>query len=138
MRLIAILVAGLLSASPVGASPNDPASAEAGHELYGVFCSSCHGPEGRGDGPFGATLAVPPADLTRIAARNGGRFPEFEVMRRIDGRAEVPGHGVLMPIFGALFDNGIAITRAETGQPIFTTRSIADLTAWIESVQVAR
>lgn len=136
MRIFPILA--LVLAAPAAAqTPTDPPDPEAGRAVYSVFCQSCHGAEGRGDGAFGDVLTVPPADLTRILARNGGTFPEFEVMRQIDGRDRVAGHGVIMPIFGPLFDGQVAFRKTQSGQPIVTNRSIADLTAWIESIQVA-
>ncbi|ETX28858.1 c-type cytochrome [Roseivivax isoporae] len=136
MRPVALALTALLAAAPLRAAPDDDPSPEAGHEVYSVFCQSCHGTGGRGDGDFADLLSRPPADLTRVAARNGGTFPALEVMRRIDGRADVPGHGVIMPVFGPLFELEVAITRTESGQPVVTSRSIADLTAWIESIQV--
>jgi cytochrome c oxidase cbb3-type subunit 2 len=36
----------------------DRGSAERGRPLFAVFCSQCHGREGRGDGPLGAQLAA--------------------------------------------------------------------------------
>ncbi len=39
-------------------------SIAAGAALYPDNCASCHGVEGRGDGPLAKNLAVPPADLT--------------------------------------------------------------------------
>jgi high-affinity iron transporter len=35
-----------------------------GREIYVRTCAACHGDEGRGDGPAGAGLEPPPADLT--------------------------------------------------------------------------
>ena len=35
-----------------------------GQQLFRTNCSTCHGAEGRGDGPAAAGLKVPPADLT--------------------------------------------------------------------------
>ena len=35
-----------------------------GRQLFRANCSTCHGAEGRGDGPAAAGLKVPPADLT--------------------------------------------------------------------------
>jgi mono/diheme cytochrome c family protein len=44
-----------------------------GPALSKAYCASCHGADGKGDGPMAKSLKVKPADLTRIAARNGGR-----------------------------------------------------------------
>ena len=134
MRSLCVVLV-LAGTSAFAEEVTDPGSAEAGAEVYSVFCQSCHGAEGRGDGDFADLLSVRPADLTEIAARNGGDFPAMDVMRQIDGRARVEGHGVIMPVFGPLFDLEVAITKADSGQPIVTSRSIADLSAFIESIQ---
>lgn len=44
--------------------PRTAASVAAGKELFQAKCASCHGPEGKGDGPLAGTLRLPPADLT--------------------------------------------------------------------------
>ena len=42
----------------------DAANAEAGEALYAQHCASCHGAEGKGDGPAAEGLNPPPGDLT--------------------------------------------------------------------------
>jgi mono/diheme cytochrome c family protein len=72
-----------------------------GAYLYRVFCASCHGEGGRGDGAVADLLKKPPSDLTRLASRSGGVFPREAVIRTIDGRTLVPAHGTLdMPVWG--------------------------------------
>lgn len=125
----------VLAAGPALAEPGDPG---AGAELYRSYCAACHGPEARGDGAMAGMLTVPPADLTRLAATNGGVFPVFRVVRRIDGRAPLLAHGGEMPLFGRLFDmTGIAVA-SEHGQPILTSQPIADLAAWLATIQEPR
>ena len=43
--------------------PPDPASLQTGGSVYERSCQTCHGASGRGDGPGGAGLDPPPADL---------------------------------------------------------------------------
>ena len=45
-------------------TPSDEAVVQHGKALFGTHCASCHGSEGRGDGPAAAALVGPPADLT--------------------------------------------------------------------------
>ena len=76
----------------------------AGQHYFVRYCSACHGVGGRGDGPAAPALRTPPADLTRIAQRRGGRFPVAEIAAYIDGRTVVPAHGSReMPIWGERF-----------------------------------
>jgi mono/diheme cytochrome c family protein len=45
------------------------ASVRNGNRLFHIYCSPCHGPEGKGDGPV-AKKFVPVADLTAEVSRN--------------------------------------------------------------------
>lgn len=76
-----------------------------GDNLYRAYCASCHGADGRGNGPMAAWMRVRPPDLTRIAARNGGEFPLAGIDRIIAGEETLPsGHGTrAMPIWGPVF-----------------------------------
>ena len=47
----------------------------AGAYAYRTYCASCHGADGKGEGPLTENLRFRPADLTLIAKRNGGSFP---------------------------------------------------------------
>lgn len=88
-----------------------------------------------GDGPMAKVLNVSPPDLTLLAELNGGTFPMFRVVRQIDGRDPLLAHGGDMPLFGHLFDFPDGAIASETGQPIVTAQPIADIAAWLESVQ---
>jgi mono/diheme cytochrome c family protein len=75
-----------------------------GKTMYNSYCAVCHGRLAKGDGPAASALTKPPADLTRISARNGGTFPEVKVRRYIEGADEVPSHGTRdMPMWGDVF-----------------------------------
>jgi mono/diheme cytochrome c family protein len=104
LALAAALVA------PAGAeTPARDLPADVGAELFARYCSACHGASGVGDGPAARALVKPPADLTRIAARRGGTFPDGEIAHWIDGRFDVPSHGTReMPIWGRRLAEPIA------------------------------
>lgn len=74
--------------NPVAATPE---SVTLGRHHYQTFCTPCHGPEGRGDGPVSAAF-IPPPDLTS---------PTFQ-RARTDGYWEsyVGVGGVVMPAYG--------------------------------------
>jgi mono/diheme cytochrome c family protein len=115
--LVALIAPALAGAEPPAEGrPAPMAEARArsllvdlGADLYARHCASCHGLQGTGDGPAAAALSRPPADLTRIAARRGGRFPDAEIAHWIDGRFEVAAHGTReMPIWGRKLADPIA------------------------------
>lgn len=89
---------GVLLVACVAQDVSPPAT---GPEDFATYCSGCHGPSGRGDGPDAADLARKPADLTQITARNGGVYPATRVMAKIWGYAGGPGRSP-MPAFGPL------------------------------------
>jgi len=92
------LVLLLLTGGPVRAGE------EAGRTLYLRYCASCHGREGRGDGPVAPALGEKPGDLTQISAEHGGQFPLDAVVEAIDGTRTVRAHGVSeMPVWGEVF-----------------------------------
>ena len=125
--LIPLLLAGVAEAQ----SPD----IALGETVFQSFCAACHGPSAKGDGPTAKVLTVAPPDLTRLARDNGGVFPMFRVVRQIDGRDPTLQHGGQMPLFGALFDFPDGAIASETGQPIITAQPIADIAAWLATVQ---
>ena len=80
------------------------AETNGGKQMYLRYCSSCHGAEGKGDGPLSHDLKMKVTDLTTIAKSNKGIFPLDRVMAAIDGRRTVRGHGGReMPVWGETF-----------------------------------
>ena len=73
--------------------------------LYKAYCASCHGTDGKGVGPMTEWLKIQSPDLTRIAAREGGRVPLARVQRIIAGEENITrGHGSReMPVWGPVF-----------------------------------
>ncbi len=106
-----------------------------GGDLFTSYCASCHGLEARGDGPMAPILRILPPDLTQLSSTNGGEFPRMRVARQIDGRDPLLAHGGDMPLFGALFTDESVAIPGPGGQPILTSRAIADLITWLETVQ---
>jgi mono/diheme cytochrome c family protein len=95
-------IAMWLSCAPAGAV--DQASLDLGKMLFESKCATCHGMDGKGDGPQAQTLPKKPANLTTLAKRHGGVFPTQHVKGVIDGRVDVLAHGPReMPVWGRIF-----------------------------------
>lgn len=101
-RITMIATAIALFAFAPNAFPQDGEGEDPiGLTEYEIACMSCHGLDGKGDGPKARTLSTMPADLTLIAARNGGVFPARAIYDMIDGRGIIPAHGKRdMPVWG--------------------------------------
>ena len=79
-----------------------------GRELYLKYCASCHGKDGRSDGPVSPYLQIKPTDLTRLKKENRGIYPLGKVMSSIDGTHDVRGHGdAKMPVWGEVFEKEV-------------------------------
>jgi mono/diheme cytochrome c family protein len=105
LSLLATLVAGC--AAETQAPPSTPETrAAAGAEWFHSYCASCHGISAAGDGPVADYMTTQPANLTRIAALNGGVFDKAKVAAFIDGRERLAVHGSPeMPVWGRALDD---------------------------------
>ena len=102
---VLMFAASVAHAQPqIKKEPIKPVAASNPQAMFSSYCAPCHGKLGLGDGPAAAALVKKPADLTKIAARNGGTFPDVKVKRYIEGADEVAAHGSRdMPMWGSLF-----------------------------------
>jgi mono/diheme cytochrome c family protein len=129
MRIGFIVAVGLM-AGPVAAQDTSH-----GAELFAANCAACHGPAAEGNGPMAEVLEVKPADLTALAAGNGGVFPMERAVRAIDGRTKLLSHGGPMPLFGTILGGEPAVIDAEDGTPIITKAAVVDIAAWLATIQ---
>jgi len=102
--------------------PNSPTGAE----LYKKHCTVCHGNDLKGVSPVPAPYRVPP-DLTTLARRHGGIFPDAYVADVLRNGVTMPAHGpAQMPIWGTDFTevDGLDATQVKI--------RIANLTNYIK------
>lgn len=129
MKLLVFATMSLLAAP--GAWAQD---AEAGEKLYLHHCATCHGLDATGHGPMAGVLIIQPSDLTVLSGEDGV-FPIERVVKRIDGRDPLVSHGSPMPVYGPYFEGQDTAIKAPTGQPILTSKPIADLVAYLKTLQ---
>jgi mono/diheme cytochrome c family protein len=126
MAVMLTAALGLFACGPSDAEPG-------GRVLYLRYCAACHGESARGDGPVAASLVTAPPDLTRIAARNEGRFDRRAMLRMIDGRTLVAAHGSReMPVWGAVIEDELSDRRYPAYTTLLHTQA---LTEYLESIQ---
>jgi mono/diheme cytochrome c family protein len=100
--LVICPTAGLLAANTVQTETPDVL---AGKKTYTEYCAACHGEDAKGLGPAASALKTPPSDLTTLAKRHGGKFPEDFVAQTIRFGKPVQTHGsVDMPVWGPIFN----------------------------------
>ena len=105
-------------------------SPSSGKEMYTAYCASCHGTDGKGDGPAAPALKMPVTNLTTLAAKNGGTFPAAHIAAVIQGGAMTPAHGSKdMPVWGPIF---MTIGGHSAAQVQLRVRN---LTTYLESLQ---
>ena len=145
LLLAAALVVGADKPGTPGAAPAPvkPAAGQApdagvygvsGAYAYRTYCASCHGTDGKGEGPLAESLRFHPPDLSLIAKRNGGEYPAEKIHRIVDGRKPLPGHGGPdMPIWGDAFRN------ADTGYDDAKVKEkIRSVVAYLRTLQAPR
>jgi len=68
------------------------------------YCGSCHGTDGKGDGPIVDYIKRKPLDLTQLTKSNNGHFPFERIWGVFDGSYTFAEHGTSeMPIWGYRF-----------------------------------
>jgi len=107
-----------------------------------AHCASCHGADGKGDGPVAPALAVKPADLTQLAKSNGGTFPAKRVFNSIDGTTQVAAHGTKaaagntpMPVWGLAFRSSAESGSGANFTPQEVNKRIKLIVDYIKSIQ---
>ena len=78
----------------------DAAAIEVGQETYNVYCSSCHGETGQGDGPAAASLDPKPKPL---AITEAGLGDDYLYWRIAEGGLTAPFNSA-MPAWKNLFN----------------------------------
>ena len=114
--------------------PVKPTPANEGKTMYVSYCASCHGLDGRGNGPTAQALKSAPADLALLSKNNNGVYPAAHVVAVLKFGVENDSHGSkLMPVWGpALIGSAAHSAGAMDEQAL----RIANLTKYVESLQL--
>lgn len=103
---------------------------DSGSVMFHEYCAPCHGSRGMGDGPAAAALKKPPANLSTLAQRNNGTFPQQRVEQVLRHGVDYPSHGSSeMPIWGPTF-------RALSADEQAVTLRIANISDYLRTLQV--
>jgi len=97
VALATFAVLALLLASGATAQDGDAAK---GKQIYELYCVTCHGPLGDGQGPVGKGLNPPPRDFTKADFKYGGT--DQDIFDVISNGAASKGGSALMAPWGAV------------------------------------
>ena len=104
--------------------------ADSGEQMFRAYCASCHGVDGKGDGPAAAALKVAPPDLTSLKRSNGGKFPDRKVRNILAGADDLSAHGSAgMPVWGPV------LRSLHPGNESVVNLRIANLVAYLSAMQ---
>jgi len=98
--LLLLAAASTARAADDAAAKVAAADAAKGAQVFAMYCATCHGPAGAGDGPVGKTLQPPPRNFQVAEFKYGGTDQAiFEV---ITNGAASKGGSPLMAPWGAV------------------------------------
>ena len=117
-------------AQEIKKEPVKASNPSSGAAMFKQYCAVCHGVGGKGDGPAASALKQAPLNLSTLAKRHGGEFPDDYVTNVLRNGVMVPVHGdAEMPVWGPLFST-------INSDPALVSMRIANLTAYVKSLQV--
>ena len=114
----------------IATSPTTRSSPISGKQMYAGYCASCHGVNGRGDGPAAVALKSRPTDLTLLSKNNGGKFPSLHVTAVLQHGVTISAHGSSdMPVWGPL------LGKMDKASPQTSQLRISNLSSYLETIQ---
>lgn len=76
-------------------NPFGPEAADEGAQIFRTNCETCHGPQGDGDGPAGASLDPRPQDLSELQKIAGDDYLFWRIHDGKPGTSMVAWRGIL-------------------------------------------
>jgi mono/diheme cytochrome c family protein len=114
----------------VDKAPIANSTSPSGAVLYKRHCAACHGNDLKGNGPAPPPFKEWTPDLTTLATRHGGKFPDTFFTNVLRSGVKLPAHGPAeMPIWGTTF------TESEHLNENQITLRIAELASYVKSLQ---
>jgi len=102
-----------------------------GKAMYASYCATCHGIDGKGNGPLSSSLKRTPPNLTLLSRKNGGAYPSTRVVAVIGHGTSVSGHDKAgMPVWAPALDT------IDQNNKLDTPLRISNLSKYLETLQV--
>jgi len=111
--------------------PVNKTSPTSGKQMYTSYCAPCHGVDGKGNGPAASALKAQPTDLTELAKKYHGKFPDTHIVSVLQFGADIPAHGsAAMPVWGPILGQ---MNRANAQEKQLR---LSNLSRYIRTLQV--
>ncbi len=128
--MLNVIVPARTGANTQASSATSQLHSVEGVDLYRLHCATCHGKDGKGNGPVAFAMRVKVPDLTVLAKMNGGTFPAARMRKIILCEVVNESHGSReMPVWGPIF------IKVEPGMDRRAVR-VENLVKYLESIQV--
>jgi mono/diheme cytochrome c family protein len=128
--LLVVFTASAKDKPATNKAPTETAAVASGKQTYVEYCAVCHGADGRGMGPAASALKTPPADLTTLARRHNGKFPDEYVAGIVRFGQPIVAHGSAeMPVWGPIFG------LRDKGNEVAVRRRIKNLCDYLTTLQ---
>ena len=129
---VLIIAATLVYAQNVQMVSAPNTQAESGAQMFATYCATCHGAQGRGDGPASGAYKTTRTNISLLTKHNNGIFPKAYVNGVIAGKTELPSHNGAngMPKWRDVLI-GVDFQRT----PNVVERRIANLTEYVQQLQ---
>ncbi len=106
-----------------------------GKKEFVTYCGSCHGSNGKGDGPIVDFLERKPPSLTVLTKNNNGHFPFERIWGVFDGTYIFAEHGTSeMPIWGYRFVQE-ALQNKESDIAMKAKAKALDIVLYLQVIQ---
>lgn len=130
LLLLAFTTSAAKEKQAANKAPSGSATVASGKQTYVEYCASCHGADARGTGPAASSLKTPPPDLTTLAKRRNGKFPDEYVSGIVRFGRPLAAHGsVEMPVWGPIF------VLRDSGSEVAVRRRIRNLCNYLTTLQ---
>lgn len=123
----------IISASLYAEEETENVTDVVGKKEFVSYCASCHGSNGKGEGPIVHFLKRKPPNLTQLSKNNNGHFPFERIWGVFDGTYIFAEHGTSeMPIWGYKF---IRETQEENEPNTVAKAKALDIILYIQVIQ---
>jgi mono/diheme cytochrome c family protein len=129
--IVLVAITLTLAQTTIKKTPARYTNPASGQDMFKAYCASCHGLDGKGNGPAASAMKQPVPDLTQLSKKNAGKFPSDHIASVISGDTNSHSHGSAdMPVWGPVF---MGVSQGHEGQVQLRIHNLGDYIASIQA-----